>query len=204
MSFDAERAQHMCKTDVTITKGAGMTLQFYKRLAVVVASSVASWASCVPASAEMPNPSFYYRLSTEFRGPNQALDVFNGGAKNNLTHLDERQDVSGQLWNFAPVGDGTYRLKTQFRGSGMCLDIHNGGPRNNQPHFTRCADLTGQFWNIVEEGDWVRLTTVFRGDDMCLDIFNGGPNDGQPHLTRCADVTGQNWKLTRTNERVGR
>src|SRR5215471_13507994 len=97
-----------------------------------------------PASAQSVDPSFYYKLSTQFRGNGMKLDVFNGGPKNNLTRLEPDQDVSGQLWNIMVTGDGDWRrLTTKFRGPSMCLDIFNDGANNNQPHLAKCADLTG-------------------------------------------------------------
>ena len=172
------------------------------RLLPAVAGLLAWFLSS--ASAQSLDPSFYYKLSTQFRGDGMKLDVFNGGPKNNLTRLEPDQDVSGQFWRFVANGDGTFRLMTLFRGPGMCLDIFNGGANNNQPHLVRCANFTGQFWNIMvtERGDLIRLTTKFRGPGMCLDIFNGGANNNQPHLVRCADFTGQRWTLTQTDKRV--
>jgi hypothetical protein len=157
-----------------------------------------------PASAQSIDQSFYYKLSTQFRGNGMKLDVFNGGPKNNLTRLESDQDVSGQFWRFVGNGDGTFRLSTLFRGPGMCLDIFNGGANNNQPHLVNCANFSGQLWNIMvtEGGDLVRLTTKFRGPGMCLDIFNGGPNDNQPHLVNCAKLSGQLWTLTKTDKGV--
>jgi Ricin-type beta-trefoil lectin domain len=158
----------------------------------------------VPALAQSIDQDFYYKLSTEFRGMEMKLDVFNGGPKNNLTRLKPDQNVTGQFWRLMGNGDGTFRLSTKFRGADMCLDIFNGGPNNNQPHLVNCGNYTGQYWNVAvtEGGDAVRLTTVFRGPSMCLDIFNGGPNNNQPHLAKCAGLTGQRWILTRTDERV--
>jgi hypothetical protein len=84
-------------------------------------------------SAQAVDQSFYYKLSTEFRGDGMKLDVFNGGPKNNLTRLEPDQDISGQFWRLVGNRDGTFRLSTLFRGPGMCLDIFSGGPNNNQP-----------------------------------------------------------------------
>jgi hypothetical protein len=153
-----------------------------------------------PPAAQTLNPNFYYRLSTEFRGADMSLDVFNGGPKNNMTHLEKSQDVAGQYWKFLPSANDSYRLTTMFRGPAMCLDIFNGD-NDNQLYLARCANVSGQFWSVRAEGAWVRLTSKFRGENMCLDIFNGGPNDNQPHLTHCADVSGQMWLLSQTNRR---
>jgi len=171
-----------------------------------VASVITAFVACAatPTWAQSFDQSFYYKLSTEFRGVGMKLDVFNGGPKNNLTRLEPDQDVSGQFWRLMGNGDGTFRLSTKFRGADMCLDVFNGGPKGNQPYLVNCANVTGQSWNILatEHGDAVRLTTTFRGPSMCLDIFNGGPNNNQPHLAPCGNLTGQRWILTRTNERV--
>jgi Ricin-type beta-trefoil lectin domain len=172
------------------------------RFGLVIAASIA-WIPA-SASAQSIDQSFYYKLSTEFRGASMNLDVFNGGPKNNLIRLEPDQDVSGQYWRLKSNGDGTFRLLTMFRGTDMCLDIYNGGTKNNQPHLVKCANFTGQFWNVLvsEEGEAVRLTTIFRGPGMCLDIYNGGPNNNQPHLTECGKLTGQHWILTKTDKRV--
>ena len=172
------------------------------RLALVMVVFLA-WASA-PSLAQSIHQGLYYKLSTQFRGNEMKLDVFNGGPKNNLTRLEPDQDVSGQFWRFVGNGDGTFRLSTLLRGPGMCLDIFNAGPNNNQPHLVNCANFLGQIWNIMvtEEEDLVRLTTKFRGPGMCLDIFNGGPNNNQPHLVNCAKLSSQLWILTKTEKRV--
>ena len=159
-------------------------------------------AALSPAAAQSLDPNFFHRMSTQFRGSDMPLDVFNGGPKDNMMHLARLQDVSGQYWKLSPTGDGWYRISTMFRGSGMCLDILNGGPDNNEPHLAPCASFSGQFWSISWEGTWARLTTQLRGSDMCLDIFNGGPKNDQPHLARCGNLSGQLWLLSRTDKRA--
>jgi hypothetical protein len=118
------------------------------RLLLAVAVLLAS--PLTPASAQSVDPSFYYKLSTQFRGNGMKLDVFNGGPKNNLTRLEPDQDVSGQFWRFVGDSEGAFRLSTLFRGPSMCLDIFNGGANNNQPHLVKCADLTGQLWRLTK------------------------------------------------------
>jgi Ricin-type beta-trefoil lectin domain len=177
--------------------------EYMRYISVALAFVLSGLLLSLPISswAQTPDPNFYYRLSSQFRGSEMSLDVFNDGPKNNLTGLERLQDVSGQYWKFLPTGDGSYRLITMLRGTSMCLDIFNGGPNDNQPHLAPCANVSGQFWNIRKEGSWVRFTTKFRGEGMCLDIFNGGPNDNQPHLAPCANVSGQNWLLSQTDKR---
>lgn len=156
----------------------------------------------VAASAQSIPDGHYYKLSTEFRGSNMKLDVFNGGPKNNMTRLEPDQDVTGQFWRITAIDGGWYRLSTRFRGSNVCLDIFNGGSRDNEPHLTACGSFSGQHWQISGDNHMFRLTTEFRGPNMCLDIFNGGDNNNQPHLVPCGQFTGQAWTLTRTDTPV--
>jgi Ricin-type beta-trefoil lectin domain len=148
-----------------------------------------------PSFAQVLDPNMYYRLSTQFRSTNSALDVFNGGPQNNFTHLAPIQDVSGQFWRFTPNDDGTYAMTTEFRGSGQCLDIFYGGENNDEPHLTACGNFSGQQWMVVLDGQ-CRLTTKFHGDGMCLDVFSSGPKVDQPHLSSCGNFSGQHWQLS--------
>jgi TIR domain/Ricin-type beta-trefoil lectin domain len=151
-------------------------------------------------TAQLPDPNIYYRLSTQFRGPNLPLDVFNGGSKNNMTYLSQFQDVSGQYWHFQPNNDGSYRLMTMLRGPHICLDIINGGPDDNEPHLTDCDNFSGQIWRLQVDGTSMRLRTDLRGPNMCLDIIPGEPD--QPHLAPCGNFSGQLWLLSRTGKRT--
>lgn len=152
-------------------------------------------ASNAPSTrAQTPDANAFYRLTTEYRGGDQALDVFPSGAKANMTHLTQRQNVTGQKWRITPAGNGFFHLTTKFRGSDDCLDVHNGGQYDNQPYITSCSNTTGQLWQLVPEGGWVRLKTKFRGAGMCLDI---NPRDNQPYLKTCGNFSGQKWKLTK-------
>jgi Ricin-type beta-trefoil lectin domain len=168
---------------------------------------LAAWlASTCTVAAQDPtqiDPTFFHKLSTEFRGPGMSLDVFNGGPKDNFTHLQPTADFSGQFWHFVLEHPATattphiYKLRSLFRP--MCLDIVNGGPDDNKAHLAQCALVSGQEWVATREGGMFRMTTLFRGPSMCLDIVNGGPDNDQAHLTPCGNFTGQKWLLTKTN-----
>ncbi len=72
--------------------------------AVTCAVSVVSSNS---VSAQEFDPNVYYRLTTQFRGPGNCLDVFNGGPSNNMPQLRGCGNYSGQFWNIQPAD--TYR-----------------------------------------------------------------------------------------------
>jgi len=163
-------------------------------------------AIVVPGLALAQAPSFdtdyYYRLATQFRGPEMQLDVFNGGERNDFAHLAPMDDVSGQLWHLMPAGGGAWRLSTMFRGESRCLDVVNGGELDNMVHLAPCGNYTGQLWTIRQQGGAYRLTTAFRGPDMCLDIVNGGPGNDQAQLAQCGNYTGQMWHFQPSRTRV--
>jgi hypothetical protein len=148
------------------------------------------------ALAQAPDPNFYYKLSTQFLGENMPMDVFDGGRRNNQARLNNDQNVSGQHWQFEPIGKDSYRLRTEFAGPGMCLEINSS---TNRPELRDCGDFTGQFWQIRQSDEWMVLTTTFGGSNMCLDI---DPDSNQPELRRCSDYSGQFWRLQWTGERV--
>ena len=116
----------------------------YQRSAAAFAILAACLVSA-PVSAQIIDQNYYYKLSTEFRGSEMKLDVFNGGPKNNMTRLERDQDISGQFWRLSESPDGTFRLSSWFR-PGMCLDIFNGGPNDNQPHLARCGHCAIPYW----------------------------------------------------------
>lgn len=167
---------------------------------LAAAGALAAMASV--AQAQQFDTGVYYTMTTEFRGPNMRLDVFNGGADNNFTHLTKAEDVSGQYWRLKPAENGYWRLTTMFRGNNMCLDVVNGGPRNNQTQLVKCGNFSGQLWQMRNDGKAMRLTTSFRGSDMCLDIINGGPKNNQPELVKCDNYSGQFWVLKPTKTKV--
>jgi len=142
-------------------------------------------------------PDTYYRLSTEFRGADMCLDVYNGGAKNNLLRLDNCQNVSGQNWVITQERDGYYRLTTQFRGDNMCLDVVSGGENNNRLQLAPCGNFSGQYWSVIPservKGTY-RLSSTFR-DKRCADIINGGPENNDVVYEPCQDVSGQYWYI---------
>ena len=145
------------------------------------------------------NPTrYYYRLMTKFSGPGMCLDVINGGARNNTTHLVTCGDYSGQKWRFISADRGFYRLTTRFRGAQMCLDVYDDGPRKNEVYLTPCADYSGQFWRVQQNHKWYRLTNSFLGTQSCLTIA------GSPHLMPCTNSLRQLWLLQRTPETVPR
>ena len=149
---------------------------------------------------------FYYKLFPKDVNLFRALDV---NPPDNICHLAQTGNLSGQLWRIAPAGNGFFTLSTQFRGPDMCADIFNGGPNDAQVHLTRRGNLSGQSWLIRETSEpppftnsfFARLSTEFRGPDMCLDRLESGETFFV-RLAARANTARQVWLLSRTDDRV--
>lgn len=159
--------------------------------------------------AQGPDLGFYHKLFPRDSNLFRAMDVINGGPRNNMVQLAQSGNFSGQFWRFHPTGDGSFKMTTLFRGTDMCADIFNGGANDNQPHLTTCANFSGQFWFINATNDpppfadtfVARLTTKFRGPDMCLDRIEEG-DAFFPRLAQCSGLPRQLWVVGRTDRRI--
>jgi hypothetical protein len=136
----------------------------------------------------------YKRLTTEWRGDDQCLDIINDGRRNNQPILAACELVGGQHWKVTPPRGGSVKLTTEWRRDGMCLDVANDG---TSVRLTSCRNSTGQRWKLWDVGNgFTALTTEVRGVAMCLDIANDGAANNQPILARCDNVSGQHWRVT--------
>ncbi|MGC1377322.1 MAG: ricin-type beta-trefoil lectin domain protein, partial [Anaerolineales bacterium] len=151
------------------------------------------------------DPTYYYHLSTEFRGAGMCLDVYSDTDRINMPQLRACGNYSGQYWRIAPSDKpGYYRLTTEFRGAEMCLDVYSDTDRINMPQLRACGGYSGQYWSITPsgQGNYLRLSTLFRGPEMCLDICNGGKYNDMPQLRTCGNFLGQHWLFTKTDKKV--
>lgn len=85
------------------------------------------------------------RLSNNFTGANQCLDVAGDGA----LYMDGCGQQIGQRWRLDPVVGGM-RLTNAFM-PGKCLDIFSG-PQLTIPLLTPCTNTPNQTWIIALSG----------------------------------------------------
>lgn len=166
--------------------------KFYATIALVAALGIGGF----DVGNAVASPDYPLQISTNFRGPDWLLDVYNGGPKDTIAHLTQARNRTGQHWAVKAVGNDYYKFSNQFNGQTMCLDVVNGGPRNNYVHMMPCAgDWTGQYWKVepIGSGRQYRLTTKWRGTGMCMDVVNGGPDNNDVRLAPCGNYTGQMW-----------
>ena len=121
------------------------------RLFALVALALSLIALDVPqAAAQAIDQNFYYKLSTQFRGPGMCLDIFNGGPNNNQPYLKNCGNFTGQRWTLAKTTkhvpqSGCARCNDDscqcgdFTRSGSELCANHGGENPNlgcikQPH----------------------------------------------------------------------
>jgi hypothetical protein len=135
------------------------------------------------------------RLSTQFTGPDQRLEVVNGGPFQNLAIMtDVNEESSGQLWTVTSEGQWV-RIRNEAVGRDMCLDVVNGGHPQYMVQMRPCGNYSGQFWKISGANEHMRFTTQFLGSRYCLDIANGGMLDRYAQMMPCGNYSGQLWAL---------
>jgi hypothetical protein len=134
-------------------------------------------------------------LATQFTGPDQRLEIINGGPFQDLALMTGvNEESAGQRWHVTSEGDWV-RIRNEALGNGMCLDVVNGGHPEYMVQMRPCGNYSGQFWQISGEGDAMRFTTQFLGQSYCLDIANGGMLDRHAQMRPCGNYSGQLWSL---------
>ncbi|MEM9819674.1 MAG: RICIN domain-containing protein [Bacteroidota bacterium] len=140
------------------------------------------------------DPNKYYRLTTQFTGPEKSLDIVNDDQDNKLI-MAKTGNYSGQYWKIEAVINGYYRLTTQFTGREKSLDIINDN-QGNKLIMAKTGNYSGQYWKIEALGnDYYRLTTQFTGKEKSLDIINDTQDD-QLIMAKTGRYSGQYWKIT--------
>lgn len=97
----------------------------------------------------------WYRLKTLFQGDGKCLEGnrFDPGSPlRGAAFMDSCQNVSGQLWQIVPNGDGWVRLKTQFQGAGKCLEGNRFSPDSTLgggAFMDNCQNVSGQLWKFT-------------------------------------------------------
>jgi len=157
-------------------------------------------------AAELPEDGVWYRLQTEFQGPDKCLEGNQAASavKEGAAFMDDCADVTGQLFRFeADAETGAWRLKTMFQGVDKCLE---GNASDSEVHggaafMDNCQEVSGQLWEVVPDGEHVRLQTLFGGQERCLEGNQAGSevHQGAAFMDSCAEVTGQLWTLVPTD-----
>lgn len=134
--------------------------------------------------------SFYYRLTNNFLGTGQSLDVKSDGSY--LLKMAQTGNYSGQFWKLVDLGAGKYALRTAYLGDGFSLDVINDGT-NNTPRMNATGNYSSQFWSLVPWGDGTyMLTNDFTGPEKSLDTYS---DTHEPFLDS-GDHSEQHWTLT--------
>jgi len=150
----------------------------------------------VPAKAETTSfdTHFYYRLTNDFLGPGQSLDVYNAGTSR--LKMSTTADSPGQLWKLVDVGGGKYSLRTALSGDGFSLDVVNDGT-NESLVLAETGAYSGQAWTLTRQDDATyKLTNDFTGPQKSVDTYS----DTHEPCLGSGDSSGQHWKLTPVRE----
>lgn len=168
-----------------------------RRLLVIL-----SVLAALPAAAQEIRSDIYYRLSTEFLGPEMPLGLQIGGDRDEAAELEAEANVSSQFWRIQPGPNGTLRISNLYAGSQKCLEIRTEGPGANQAELQPCADTPGQRFRLTAEDNGIRLTNGVNGDLECLDVIAEGADKNRLTLRKCGFYASQFWTLTPTEQRA--
>ncbi|MGQ0566822.1 MAG: RICIN domain-containing protein [Gemmobacter sp.] len=153
---------------------------------------------CAPALAQEIRTDIYYRLHTEYLGPDMPLGVVNGGDLNNAAMLEPLAESSAQYWHIVPSARGTIRLTTMFRGQGECLGVILEGARTGEAALLPCNEEAGQRWTLDTREARLRLSNDAAGATKCLDVIGNGAGKNRLYLNDCGFWAGQLWTLKPT------
>ncbi|MFF4158871.1 RICIN domain-containing protein [Streptomyces sp. NPDC001678] len=173
------------------------------RAALATAASVAALAGSVttahadqvtPSAADAPTA---VQLQVEHSG--QCLTIAKGSLRNGANAMQAKcaDDLDNQLFDLAPVGDGTFEVRAKH--SGKCLEVEDSGTKagaNAQQWW--CVNAPQQRWRLVMV-DFTKDLYEIRPThtaDRCLDI-KGGSLDENANAQQwyCNGTTAQQWRI---------
>src|SRR6185503_6259296 len=94
--------------------------------------------------------SFYYRLTNQFQGAGQCLDVHSDGSRR--LKIAATANFSVQHWRLVDLGNGKFALRTEYLGDCFSLDVITDGA-NDKPWLNPTAIFSGQSWSLTPWGD---------------------------------------------------
>lgn len=150
-----------------------------------------------PALAQSTRPPPAFNFTTQFRGKDVCLDVYDGGPKNNRARMTKCAGLPGQAWLTVRAGaaaNGAYHLTNQLRGPDMCLAVIEKGPGANNLGLVKCAETPSQYWTMRTTAGTMKLASTFRGG-RCSEVINGGDDNNDVSYVACANSTGQFWSM---------
>jgi hypothetical protein len=135
--------------------------------------------------------SFWYRLTNNFQGPGQALDVKADGS--GRLKMAATADYSGQHWRLVELGSAKYALRTEYLGDCFSLDVINEGAKNT-PWLNATGNYSGQSWSLTPWSDrrTYKLSNDFNGPEKSLNVYG---ESFEPFVDT-GDHSGQHWVFT--------
>lgn len=149
------------------------------------------------------DPSYYYRLTNDYRGPNESLDSYPDGTYN--CWMGPTGNYSGQLWYFLPIAGsgGYYTMQNLYGGSGRALE---GAASPGQCFLVgpfNPGEYTGMMWKPVSAaayspGRYYLQNWGSSAKSLDTPLFN---NIAWPSMQTTGAFSGQFWLFTRQSHR---
>jgi Ricin-type beta-trefoil lectin domain len=155
-----------------------------------------------PAAAQEIRDDFYYRIGSDFAGPEKGLGVVNGGWLDQAAIVEPAANVSSQFWRVGIGSGGTVRLTTFFKGPQFCLDILKEAGRVGEVGLTHCRESETQRWSLRQERARFQLVSNAGEKEQCVEMVTEGLNANRLRMTDCGFFGNQLWTFAITDQPV--
>ena len=149
------------------------------------------------------DPSYYYRLTNDYRGANESLDSYPDGTYN--CWMGPTGNYSGQAWYFLPIAGsgGYYTMQNAYGGSGRALE---GAASPGQCFLTgpfTPGQYTGMMWRATSAaayspGRYFLQNWGSSAKSLDTPLYNNIP---WPSMQTTGGFSGQFWRFTRMAHR---
>ncbi len=161
-----------------------------------------SLALAAPLAAQEIRDDYYYRIGSDFAGPENSLGVVNGGWLDRAAMVEATANVSSQFWRVSIGTGGTVRLSTYFKGPQYCLDILKETGRVGELGLTPCRDSETQRWRLRQERARFQFVSEAGEKEQCVEMITDGLSINRLRMTDCGFFGNQLWTFTLTEQPV--
>ncbi len=155
-----------------------------------------------PAAAQEIRDDFYYRIGSDFGGPDTGLAIVNGGWLDRAAVVEKAANVSSQFWQVGIGVGGTVRLTTYFKGPQFCLDILKDEGRVGELGLTPCRESETQRWSLRQERARFQFVSSAAEEEQCVELITDGLAKNRLRMTDCGFFGNQLWTFTITDQPV--
>lgn len=167
-----------------------------------LALTLAAALPAAPVAAQEIRDDFFYRIGSDFAGPEMSLAIVNGGWLDRAAIVEKTANVSSQFWRVGIGAGGTVRLTTFFKGPQYCLDILASEGQVGELGLTPCTDSATQRWTLRQERARFQFVSTAGEKEQCVELITEGLSANRLRMTDCGFFGNQLWTFTITDQPV--